>query len=291
MSEETLNLTSLNRPSQTSNAALKSWKLTDSQQNTLWWCNFWAGTLHWAGFIITLILYHGKPLNIPIHNQVTRWYNSTEFKHKCDDGKNCKITTQLDVVSTWRLDVLAVLPFAVSGAAHYLYLFMYQSYIQRVKTHQLWWRWLEYAVSAGIMYTTFQLLAGMTEWKLVLANFALQCAMQFVAYATEVLRAHTLPWKACVAVGATFLVALFTQLIIAASDAPSWILALIGVNGGIWACFAIPMLLYFEEVFKYEFTFIVLSLVAKSVLAYWLVASVYMRSINSVCYAVGSSCI
>jgi hypothetical protein len=142
--------------------------------------------IHFAVGIFCLVHGHDKKLQtaIPI------WYTSSEWTSRAADG----YTMNVELNGDMQLHIhLMVAFFHLTSACAHFFVFLGLYYKWNVFTTGMengiiWWRWLEYSVTAPIMAVAVALVVGMREIYLLVAIFALQLVTITYGFLAEVLQ-------------------------------------------------------------------------------------------------------
>jgi hypothetical protein len=150
-------------------------------------------------------------------------------------------------------------------------------------------RWYEYSLSSSLMIVLIALLFGVYDIGLLIALFILNASMNLFGLLMEKINQYTgkTDWTAFIfgsiaGIGPWIIVTLYTFGNVDLSKVPWFAYAIFGSYFFFFNCFPINMILQYKKVGKWksyiygERTYIVLSLVAKTVLA-WLVFAGVMQ--------------
>ena len=150
-------------------------------------------------------------------------------------------------------------------------------------------RWYEYSLSSSLMITLIALLLGVYDIGLLIAIFLLNASMNLFGLLMEKMNQYTpkTDWTAfifgCVAgIGPWIIAAMYSFGNSDLSKVPWFVFAIFGSYFVFFNCFPINMILQYKKVGKWknyiygERVYIILSLVAKTVLA-WLVFAGVMQ--------------
>lgn len=232
--------------------------------------NFFAGLLHLVQGIAVLIL--SKDFLLPISGSFLQFNQSSESLEPA--------TTTLFNLS---LPLLIAAFFFLSAAAHFSIVTFYnKQYVKQLAKGLNKVRWIEYALSASIMMVAISLLVGIYDLTSLVMLFSLAAIMNLMGLVMEVHNQTTQKtnwlsyWIGCLAGAIPWLVIAFYLWLGAdqGSKAPTfvyWIFVSIFV---FFNCFAINMVLQYKKVGPWknylygERVYIILSLVAKSLLAW-----------------------
>jgi Heliorhodopsin len=179
----------------------------------------------------------------------------------------------------------------MSALAHFYLVIRKKSYIEGINNHRNYTRWIEYAFSSSVMIVIIAMLCGIYDIGALLALFGLNALMNLFGLLME--RTYGFTQKAdwlsfafgCIA-GVIPWIVITVYFLGAAGNAdgviPTFVYAILGSLFLTFNIFAVNMFLQYKKVGKWknyvygEVTFIVLSLVAKSLLA-WQVFSGTLR--------------
>lgn len=173
--------------------------------------------------------------------------------------------------------------FGLSALAHFTIASLYNKrYEKNLKHGMNKARWIEYSISASIMMVAISLLVGIYDASSLLMVFALSAVMNLMGLVMEVHNQTTKKtnwlsyWIGCLAGIVPWVVIALYMWVGAANDSKApdfvyWIFVSIFV---FFNCFAINMVLQYKKIGPWkdylygEFVYIVLSLVAKTLLAW-----------------------
>ncbi|WP_440992197.1 heliorhodopsin HeR [Haloarchaeobius baliensis] len=191
----------------------------------------------------------------------------------------------LEPWTTIQLSYLVAAFLLLSALAHLLIAtVLYDSYVSYLERGMNPYRWYEYTVSASVMIVVIAMLAGVWDLGTLVALFSLVAVMNLMGWMMELHNQTTerVDWTAYI-IG-TFagivpwvVIAITILATIAGSDGggpPDFVLAIYGSLFVFFNLFAINMVLQYRETWRWqdylfgEKTYIVLSLVAKSLLAW-----------------------
>ena len=232
--------------------------------------NFIMAALHGVQAILVLVL--SKSFTLPISGNYLKFNEQTQSLQPA--------TRELFGMS---LPLLIVAFFTLSSLAHLCIATTYnRTYNDNLKRGMNKARWVEYALSASVMMVAISLLVGIYDLITLIAVFVLTALMNLMGLVMEVHNQTTTKtnwlsyWIGCLA-GIVPWIAIAFYLWLGAdsgSKAPTfvyWIFVSIFV---FFNCFAINMVLQYKKVGKWkdyiygERVYIILSLVAKSLLAW-----------------------
>ena len=184
----------------------------------------------------------------------------------------------------FRIGPLVALFMFISAAFHFLIAtVLYERYVKHLKKHINPYRWYEYSISASLMIVIIAMLTAIYDVGTLIAIFTLTAVMNLMGLMMELHNQTTekTNWTSyvigCIA-GIVPWIVIFTSLIggVIASegrvpDFVIWIFVSIAI---FFNCFAINMFLQYKQIGKWrvylygEKVYIILSLVAKSLLAW-----------------------
>lgn len=232
--------------------------------------NIIAGFLHLFQGVLVIVL--SKSLSIPLTGNYLFFNNQTESLEPA--------TTSLFSVD---LPLLVALFFFLSAFFHFLIATVYnKKYNAELKVGINRMRWVEYSISASVMIVAISLLVGIYDFMSLVMIFALTSIMNLMGLMMEV-HNQTTEKTSWLSYNIGTLSGLIPWGVIAfylwlganeGSKAPAfvyWIFVSIFV---FFSCFAINMILQYKKVGPWkdylygEKVYIILSLVAKSVLAW-----------------------
>ena len=178
-----------------------------------------------------------------------------------------------------RIGPLVAMFLFISAIAHLLIsTVLYKKYVKNLETHMNPYRWFEYSISASIMIVIIAMLTSIYDLGTLIALFALTGVMNLMGYMMELHNQTTesTNWKSyyigCIA-GIVPWIAIFIPLI-SAESVPDFVIAIFITIAILFNLFAINMVLQYKKIGKWsdylygEKMYIVLSLVAKSALAW-----------------------
>jgi hypothetical protein len=228
--------------------------------------NFVMGILHLFQGILMLILSNDFGLPITI--------TTPEF--------NAVTETISPVSETWfdvRIGPMVALFLFISATAHFLLsTVLYDWYVKNLKNHINPARWYEYSISASLMIVIIALLTTIYDFGTLLALFTLTAVMNLMGLMMELHNQTTkkTDWTSytigCIA-GFVPWVVIFIPLI-SAESVPDFVIGIFISIAIFFNLFAINMILQYKKIGKWadylygERMYIVLSLVAKSALAW-----------------------
>lgn len=191
-----------------------------------------------------------------------------------------------------KLGFLIALFMLLSSAAHFIVsTFAYNWYIDNLKDHINKARWIEYSLSSSLMIIIIAMLVGITDLGVLISLFIVNASMIFFGWLMEEYNQKTkkIVWTpfifGCIAGSAPW-ITIFIRLLTASSQSP------VGIPGfviGIFVSlfiffniFALNQFLQYKKIGRWEDylygekIYIVLSLVAKSALAWQVFAGTLM---------------
>ncbi|MFC4406529.1 heliorhodopsin HeR [Haloarchaeobius iranensis] len=191
----------------------------------------------------------------------------------------------LEPWTTIQLSYLVAAFLLISALAHLLIAtVLYDSYVSYLERGMNPYRWYEYAVSASVMIVVIAMLAGVWDLGTLVALFSLVAVMNLMGWMMELHNQTTerTDWTAYIIGSFAGLVpwvviAITILSTVAGSDGggpPDFVLAIYASLFVFFNLFAINMVLQYRETWKWEDylfgekSYIVLSLVAKSLLAW-----------------------
>jgi hypothetical protein len=194
-----------------------------------------------------------------------------------------ELTNSISPVSETILNIkigpLVALFLFISAAAHILIAtVLYTRYVENLKKHMNPFRWFEYSISASLMIVIIAMLTTIYDIGTLLALFTLTAVMNLCGLMMELHNQTTekTDWTSyiigCIA-GFIPWVVIFIPLITAES-VPDFVIYIFISIAIFFNCFAINMYLQYKKIGKWEnylhgeMVYIILSLVAKSLLAW-----------------------
>ncbi len=232
--------------------------------------NLTAGFLHLAQGIAVLIL--SKAFTLPVSGNYLS-FNAT--------SQSLEPTTK--VLFDLSLPILIAIFFFLSASAHFIIATVYnKTYNKNILKGMNKARWIEYSISASIMMVAISMLVGIYDLFSLIMIFALTGIMNLMGWVMEVHNQTTKKtnwlsyWIGCVAGAVPWLAVAFYMWLGADNGSPApgfvyWIFISIFV---FFNCFAINMVLQYKKIGPWkdylygERAYIILSLVAKSLLAW-----------------------
>ena len=189
--------------------------------------------------------------------------------------------------SLWEIRVapLVALFMFISAAHLFISTVLYDKYKYNLKNHMNPYRWFEYSISASVMIVIIAMLTTIYDLGALIALFTLTAVMNLLGYMMELHNQTTekTNWTAyyigCI-VGFVPWIVIFISLI-AAESVPDFVIAIFITIAIFFNCFAINMVLQYKKVGRWrdylygEKVYIILSLVAKSALAWQVYAGTF----------------
>jgi len=188
-----------------------------------------------------------------------------------------------------RIGPLVAMFLFISAAAHILIATaLYQSYVKNLKKHISPYRWFEYSISASLMIVIIAMLTTIYDFGTLIALFTLTAVMNLMGLMMELHNQTTKKtnWTSytigCIS-GIVPWIVIFIPLI-SAESVPDFVIYIFISIAIFFNCFAINMYLQYKRIGKWknylhgEMVYIILSLVAKSALA-WQVFAGTLRPI------------
>ena len=217
---------------------------------------------------VFLILYLSNTFSLPI--TITKpVYN--EFTNS--------ISPVSETLFTIKIGPLVALFFFISAAAHILIAtVLYYRYVKHLKNHMNPYRWFEYSISASLMIVIIAMLTTIYDFGTLIALFTLTAVMNLMGLMMELHNQTTqkTDWTSyiigCIA-GIVPWIVIFIPLI-SAESVPDFVIYIFVSIAIFFNCFAINMFLQYKKIGKWkdylhgERVYIILSLVAKSALAW-----------------------
>lgn len=232
--------------------------------------NFEAAGLHFAQAVAVLLL--SKNFHVPISGNYLRYDEAT--KQLLPATK-----TLFQMPFVW----LIVGFFLLSAFAHLFIATVYnRAYVRNLAHGINKVRWIEYALSASIMMVAIGLLVGVYDASSLVMLFGLSAIMNLMGLVMEVYNQKSEKtrwlayWVGCLAGAVPWLVIAFYIWLSGdqGSGPPTFVYYIFGSIFIFFNCFAINMFLQYKKIGKWadylygERVYIILSLVAKSLLAW-----------------------
>ena len=224
------------------------------------------GGIHLLQVLLILHLSNNFSLPItystPVYNEVTN-----------------SITPISETILTIKIGPLVAIFLFISAAAHiFIATVFYTRYVKNLKKNMNPFRWFEYSISASLMIVIIAMLTSIYDFGTLLALFTLTAIMNLCGLMMELHNQTTKKtnWTSyiigCIA-GIVPWVVIFIPLITAES-VPDFVIYIFISIAIFFNCFAINMYLQYKKIGKWEnylhgeMVYIILSLVAKSALAW-----------------------
>ena len=183
-----------------------------------------------------------------------------------------------------RLGLLVALFMFLSSIAHFsVSTFSYKWYIENLKNHINRARWIEYSLSSSLMIIIIAMLTGITDLGILVSLFIVNASMIFFGWLMELYNQKTkkVVWTpfifgciAGIAPWLTIFIRLLTAFFNSPVDVPGFVIGIFVSLFIFFNIFAINQLLQYKKVGAWqdylygEKVYIILSLVAKSALAW-----------------------
>jgi hypothetical protein len=224
------------------------------------------GGIHLVQVFLVLYLSNNFSLPVTISKPV---YN--EFTNS--------ITPVSETLFSIEVGPLVAMFLFISAIAHILIAtVLYNRYAENLKNHMNPYRWFEYSISASLMIVIIAMLTTIYDLGILLAIFTLTAVMNLMGLMMELHNQTTqnTDWTSyiigCIA-GLVPWIVIFIPLI-AAESVPDFVIYIFVSIAIFFNCFAINMYLQYKKIGKWkdylhgERVYIILSLVAKSALAW-----------------------
>jgi hypothetical protein len=179
-----------------------------------------------------------------------------------------------------RIGPLVAIFLFISATAHFLLsTVLYEWYVEKLKKHINPARWYEYSFSASLMIVIIAMLTAIYDFGTLIALFTLTAVMNLMGLMMEIHNQTTkkTDWTSytigCIAGFVPWLV-IFIPLIAAIDVVPTFVIVIFVSIAIFFNLFAVNMVLQYKKVGKWkdylygERVYIILSLVAKSALAW-----------------------
>ena len=179
-----------------------------------------------------------------------------------------------------RIGPLVAIFLFISATAHFLLsTVLYEWYVEKLKKHINPARWYEYSFSASLMIVIIAMLTAIYDFGTLIALFTLTAVMNLMGLMMEIHNQTTkkTDWTSytigCIAGFVPWLV-IFIPLIAAIDVVPTFVIGIFVSIAIFFNLFAVNMVLQYKKVGKWkdylygERVYIILSLVAKSALAW-----------------------
>jgi len=217
---------------------------------------------------VFLIIYLSNNFSLPV-----------TYSHPMFDPNTATITPVAETITEIAIAPLVALFMLISAAAHLLIgTILSKRYIEYLKKGMNPYRWYEYSISASLMIIIIAMLVTIYDIGLLIALFTLTAVMNLMGLMMELHNQTTKKtnWTSyrigCIA-GLIPWIIIFIPLITAES-VPDFVIAIFVTIAVFFNCFAINMYLQYKKIGKWkdylygEKVYIILSLVAKSALAW-----------------------
>lgn len=217
---------------------------------------------------VFLILFLSNSFSLPLT------YTTPVF-----DATTNTITPVSEAFMSIQVGPLVAIFLFISAAAHILIAtVLYRRYVKHLKNHINPYRWFEYSISASLMIVIIAMLTTIYDIGTLMALFVLTAVMNLCGLMMEIHNQTTqkTDWTSyiigCIA-GIVPWIVIFIPLITAES-VPDFVIYIFISIAIFFNCFAINMVLQYKKIGKWkdylygEKVYIILSLVAKSALAW-----------------------
>jgi len=257
-------------------------EITDDQVKPLRKLNIYAGFLHLGSLIAVLVLANGT--SIPV--------TATYLADAPGRGKYSDPVTLFDS----RLAILIALFLGLSAFFHFLVASpkFFERYRASLKKRQNIFRWVEYSMSSSIMIILILQLNGVSELSTILAVFGVNASMILFGWLQE---KYTTPgdgdmlpfWFGCIAGSVPWIIVvfnLFSPGSPSGAETPGFVYGIVGSLFVLFNCFAFVQYKQYKAKGKWENylygekRYIVLSFVAKSLLAWQIFAGALAATSN-----------
>ncbi len=215
--------------------------------------------------------------------QITEFSPTIVQSYLTFDFETESLITKSINVFTLPFGILVSVFLFISAGAHFLIVYKQKEYINDLKNGINKYRWYEYALSSSIMIVLISTLFGVFEYTALLLIFVVNGLMNIFGLIMEQINQKTdnVNWQPFIwgsVAGATPWIVIFIYILSSASlnMVPWFVWAIIGTYFVAFNTFPINMVLQYKKIGKWsdylygERVYIILSLVAKSILA-WLV--------------------
>ena len=249
--------------------------------------NIGAGILHFVQGIVMLALGLSKAYNLNIYTFYLKFNIISTNPFNIQIGPDPKVLLTIGYIG-----VAAALFPLMSATAHFTIAFVKnKAYNDNLKKGMNPYRWYEYAFSSSLMIFLIASFAGMWElWSLVMI-FVLNAMMIMFGYLMEKINQYTekTDWSpfllGCISGGTPWL-AIYAYFIAAitsvSQNVPTFVYLIVSIYFILFMVFAVNMLLQYKGVGRWkdylygERMYIVLSLVAKTLLAWLVFSGIFM---------------
>jgi len=201
-----------------------------------------------------------------------------------DPAANPALFPAAETIVDIRLGPLVAMFLFISAAAHFLIgTVLYKKYVNRLQNHINPYRWYEYSISASLMIVIIAMLTSIYDVGTLLALFTLTAVMNLMGLMMEMYNQKTecTNWTAyiigCIAGFVPWVVifiSLIGGIIKSEGQVPDFVIWIFVSIAIFFNLFAINMVLQYKKIGKWkdylygERMYIILSLVAKSLLAW-----------------------
>jgi sulfite exporter TauE/SafE len=249
--------------------------------------NIVAGILHFVQGIVMVALGLYKAYNLDIYTFYLKFNIISTNPFNIQIGPDPKILLTIGYIG-----VAAALFPLMSAAAHFTIAFVKnKSYNDNLKKGMNPYRWYEYAFSSSLMIFLIASFSGVWEmWSLVMI-FVLNAMMIMFGYLMEKINQYTerTDWSpfvlGCISGGTPWL-AIYAYFIAAitsvSQNVPTFVYLIVSIYFILFMIFAVNMVLQYKGVGRWndylygERMYIVLSLVAKTLLAWLVFSGIFM---------------
>jgi hypothetical protein len=249
--------------------------------------NIVAGILHFVQGIVMVALGLYKAYNLDIYTFYLKFNIISTNPFNIQIGPDPKILLTIGYIG-----VAAALFPLMSAAAHFTIAFVKnKSYNDNLKKGMNPYRWYEYAFSSSLMIFLIASFSGVWEmWSLVMI-FVLNAMMAMFGYLMEKINQYTekTDWSpfvlGCISGGTPWL-AIYAYFIAAitsvSQNVPTFVYLIVSIYLVLFMAFAVNMVLQYKGVGRWkdylygERMYIVLSLVAKTLLAWLVFSGIFM---------------
>jgi hypothetical protein len=249
--------------------------------------NIGAGILHFVQGIVMLALGFSKAYNLDIYTFYLKFNIISRNPFNIQIGPDPKILFTIGYIG-----VAAALFPLMSATAHFTIAFVKnKTYNENLKKGMNPYRWYEYAFSSSLMIFLIASFAGVWElWSLVMI-FVLNAMMTMFGYLMEKINQYTekTDWSpfviGCISGGTPWL-AIYAYFIAAitsvSQNVPTFVYLIVSIYLILFMVFALNMVLQYKGVGRWkdylygERMYIVLSLVAKTILAWLVFSGIFM---------------
>jgi hypothetical protein len=249
--------------------------------------NIGAGILHFVQGIVMVALGLSKAYNLDIHTFYLKFIPPSVSNPTFIIKPDPQILFTIGYIG-----VAAALFPLMSAIAHFTIAFVKnKAYNENLKKGMNPYRWYEYAFSSSLMIFLIASFAGVWElWSLVMI-FVLNAMMTMFGYLMEKINQHTekTDWSpfviGCISGGTPWL-AIYAYFIAAitsvSQNVPTFVYLIVSIYLILFMLFALNMVLQYKGVGRWkdylygERMYIILSLVAKTILAWLVFSGIFM---------------